>query len=300
MALKQMINRIGYGEDNPLPLLAPSAIKLVNAPTTADHAEFGQIAITTTSAYIAGLTTANSTLWFQVGGGGGSGTFASLTVTPGPVSLTGVTTINTTGTASTTIGNTGGATAVTINSGTVGSSLNSTGPIALTSTNNAGTAIVIEANGGTSEGVNLSSLQGTGVGGTASVLLESTVGGIAAIAIGSTNASAIDLDAQAGGITTHSVLKTSITSGQAAISAIGLTATNSAGGVQVTTGALAATTGLNLVQGSANASLQVGAGAPSHTAPQGSLYLNTTGSSTSTRAYISEGGGTWTALTTAA
>ena len=45
-----------------------------------------------------------------------------------------------------------------------------------------------------------------------------------------------------------------------------------------------------------------GAGAPSSlTAAKGSLYLNTTGSSTSTRAYINtDGGTTWTAVTTAA
>jgi predicted ATP-dependent Lon-type protease len=44
-----------------------------------------------------------------------------------------------------------------------------------------------------------------------------------------------------------------------------------------------------------------GSGAPTITAPQGSLYLNTTGSSTSTRAYINTTGSTtWTAITTAA
>ena len=44
-----------------------------------------------------------------------------------------------------------------------------------------------------------------------------------------------------------------------------------------------------------------GAGAPSFTAPKGSLYLNTSGSSTSTRAYINtDGATTWTAVTTAA
>lgn len=47
--------------------------------------------------------------------------------------------------------------------------------------------------------------------------------------------------------------------------------------------------------------ISAGAGAPSFTAPKGSLYLNTTGSSTSTRAYINtDGGTTWTAITTAA
>lgn len=43
-----------------------------------------------------------------------------------------------------------------------------------------------------------------------------------------------------------------------------------------------------------------GAGAPTLSATQGSLYLRTDGSSTSTRAYInSDGGTTWAAVTTA-
>ena len=44
-----------------------------------------------------------------------------------------------------------------------------------------------------------------------------------------------------------------------------------------------------------------GTGAPTFTAPQGTLYLNLTGSSTSTRAYINTTGSTtWTAITTVA
>lgn len=44
-----------------------------------------------------------------------------------------------------------------------------------------------------------------------------------------------------------------------------------------------------------------GSGAPTITAAQGSLYLRSDGSSTSTRAYINtDGGTTWTAITTAA
>ena len=44
-----------------------------------------------------------------------------------------------------------------------------------------------------------------------------------------------------------------------------------------------------------------GAGAPTFAAGQGSLYLRTDGSSTSTRAYINTTGSTtWTAITTAA
>jgi hypothetical protein len=44
-----------------------------------------------------------------------------------------------------------------------------------------------------------------------------------------------------------------------------------------------------------------GTGAPTISAAQGSLYLRTDGSSTSTRAYINTNGSTtWTAITTAA
>jgi hypothetical protein len=42
-----------------------------------------------------------------------------------------------------------------------------------------------------------------------------------------------------------------------------------------------------------------GSGAPTITAGNGSLYLNTTGSSTSTRLYVNNGGVTWVAVTTA-
>ena len=49
------------------------------------------------------------------------------------------------------------------------------------------------------------------------------------------------------------------------------------------------------------ANIFAGAGAPTFSAPKGSFYLNTTGSSTSTRAYINtDGATTWTNVVTAA
>jgi hypothetical protein len=45
--------------------------------------------------------------------------------------------------------------------------------------------------------------------------------------------------------------------------------------------------------------ITAGAGAPSASAPKGSLYLNTTGSSTSTRLYVNNGTTNWIAITTA-
>lgn len=47
--------------------------------------------------------------------------------------------------------------------------------------------------------------------------------------------------------------------------------------------------------------LVFGSGAPTITAPQGSLYLNTTGSTTATRLYVNTtGAAVWTAVTTVA
>lgn len=55
-----------------------------------------------------------------------------------------------------------------------------------------------------------------------------------------------------------------------------------------------------LGQGAAPA-ITFGSGVPTLSAPKGSLYLRTDGSTTATRAYIaSDAVGTWTAITTAA
>jgi subtilisin family serine protease len=56
-----------------------------------------------------------------------------------------------------------------------------------------------------------------------------------------------------------------------------------------------------LASSTAGLGVYVGSGAPTIAAAQGSLYLRTDGSSTSTRAYINTNGSTtWTAITTAA
>jgi hypothetical protein len=77
------------------------------------------------------------------------------------------------------------------------------------------------------------------------------------------------------------------------------------------TGNITADSASGLVAGGASAfiatnvaagmGIYVGSGAPTVAAAQGSLYLRSDGSSTSTRAYINTNGSTtWTALTTAA
>lgn len=60
--------------------------------------------------------------------------------------------------------------------------------------------------------------------------------------------------------------------------------------------------GVNATQGNSatECTIYAGTGAPSFTATQGSLYLRTDGSSTSTRLYINTTGSTtWTNVTTA-
>lgn len=61
----------------------------------------------------------------------------------------------------------------------------------------------------------------------------------------------------------------------------------------------AASSVAGLVLGSAAIGVYWGTGAPSFTAPQGSLFIQTDGSTTATRLYVSKGAGSWAAVTTA-
>lgn len=67
--------------------------------------------------------------------------------------------------------------------------------------------------------------------------------------------------------------------------------------------ALSSATNLEVASGAVIGGIKilVGSGAPSATAPKGSLYVRTDGSSTSTRLYVNtDAGTTWTNVTTAA
>jgi hypothetical protein len=75
-------------------------------------------------------------------------------------------------------------------------------------------------------------------------------------------------------------------------------AITSAAGTTLTAGGAVA---LNVGTSTVGPNLYAGSGAPTVSAPKGSLYLRSDGSSTSTRAYINtDGATTWTAITTAA
>lgn len=305
MALKQMINRIGYGVDDPLPLLAPAAIKLTNAPLTTDHAEFGQIAITPTNAYIAGLTTANSTLWFQVGGGGGAGSFASLTVTPGPTSITGTTGINTSGSGVTTI-NTGGTGVLNLGNATGGTVV--TGP--LSSGNDTITGNLSQSGGTVSLVSTGTSTYNSGTGAfsistdaAATTLNIGTGAAAKAVTLGSlTTTSATTINSGSGGANVASSGIIDISSSNSGSGAVTLAATNAAGGILLSAGAtLGPTAGINLLQGANGASIQVGSGTPSHAAAQGTLFLNHAGSGVADRLFVNTDGSTgWTNFVSAA
>lgn len=90
-----------------------------------------------------------------------------------------------------------------------------------------------------------------------------------------------------------------------------VTTTSSFGSAASVPSTVTARSGSALVAGGASAfiatntansmGIYVGSGVPTVTAAKGSLYLRSDGSSTSTRAYINtDGGTTWTAITTAA
>ncbi len=115
-----------YGLSQAIVRVAPTPIISKRSPGVSDFAAPGTIwtNILTNQVYILASIVANSATWVSVAGG--AGVFSSLTVTPGPISLTGTTSINTTGNATTTIG-TGGTGLVNIGNATAGTAIS--GPL---------------------------------------------------------------------------------------------------------------------------------------------------------------------------
>lgn len=118
MSLNNLRKKVAYGLSDALLQVAPEAIISRRAPTANDLAPLAQIWVDVPNqdAYILVAIIANAAVWINFAGGPGS--FSSLTVTPGPISLTGTTTINTTGAATTSIGSVNGASGITLRVGT--------------------------------------------------------------------------------------------------------------------------------------------------------------------------------------
>jgi hypothetical protein len=146
MAGRQYINTAYCLGQSGLSTLAQLPVVSLRAPATSDKAQIGTLWVdtATNAAYILTSIVNNLANWLLVEAGGGTGTFSALTVTPGPISLTGTTTINTAGAAVTTIG-TGGTGAVNIGNATgntaVTGSLSTTTSLAATTTVTGGTGI---------------------------------------------------------------------------------------------------------------------------------------------------------------
>jgi|SRR5690348_3422826 len=281
MAGKQYLN-VSYGLNQPLNLENPSPIIAKRNPTTSDFAFPTTIwtNTTTNSLYILASVSNGTANWVLLEVGGGTGIFSNLTVTPGPISLTGTTGINVAGAALTSIGtggtgqvrigNTTGNTAVTGTLTATGNIASSGGSVSAFSTLNAGTGITTTTGNitATAGGVFAGTVVNAGTTVTAATGITSTTGNIVATA-GQVNAG------------------TTITAGT---------------GITSTTGNIrTAAVGAGFVF-SNNIAIVSGTGDPNGAvaAPVGSLYLNTAGSGTANRAFINTDGITaWTAITTA-
>ena len=228
MAIKRRsVPNRGYGLDNALQNLAPQPIIVDRAPGTNDTAEIGTTWIDTTNDAVYALTSvsAGAANWATAPASGAT-TLASLIVTTtsdlqgntdvgGTLDVVGLTTVDDlTATGTTTI------------SGDL--DLSSAALIDLTSTLDAAPSIFLHANGGTSEQILLHADQGTS---SDSVSLLSDVGGITVQATGDTAVNAIDINANAGGMTVDCALSLDMASSKNADDAIIITA--SAGGIDI-------------------------------------------------------------------
>jgi len=123
MAFSERPNSL-YGFETPISPAAQIPIISLRVPTITDFTSIGRIWVDkpNDTAYILTSIVANVATWVAIGSAAGAGVFNSLTVNPGPVSITGATVVNNSGAANTAIG-TGTNTGVlamgnTVNGGT--------------------------------------------------------------------------------------------------------------------------------------------------------------------------------------
>lgn len=231
--------RIAYGQSQPLLSVFNPPILSNRAPTVNDRKAIGQIWVTkaTNTAYIETSVVNNAAAWTIIAGAGAS-IFTSLTVTPGPISLTGVLTqlgtanINTSGAASSNIGT--GSNSGTVSIGNASSTAVSIlGPVNI---NNAGSQIT-----------------NIGVAGTGAVNLGNATGNVTIPAgnlvatLGNITASAGNIAATLGSVTAGTTLTATLgnitaTNGNLNLAHIGnkLLITTAASGTNASAGTTAA------------------------------------------------------------
>jgi hypothetical protein len=187
-------NLDSYGLSQALILTPPYPIALDIDPSTSNKLVPGTLwcNLSTNAVFVLASVKNNSANWVNIGNGAGN--FLSLTVNPGPITLTGLTNINTTGTGSTLIGT--GTNIVEIK-GNIG--INDTGSSGDTSIGN-GTSLLV-LNGIIDINQGASSITTIG-GGSGSVTIG---GGSGAVTIGG-GVGGVTLGGGVGRVTTNSGL----------------------------------------------------------------------------------------------
>lgn len=325
MALKQTQSFSAYGFVGGTASIFPDPVVENRAPTTQDQSDIGRLWVypASNAAYILTSITSGSSNWQLLESSGGVGNFTSLTVSPGPSTLNGTVSLSTDAVAATvsvgtgaaakavTVGSTTTTSATTIQSGATGSiSINSHGgALGILS----GTGAIDISSDATDTAINI----GRGLGAKTIVLGSSTTTSATTIASGSGGISidssngALDIISGTGALSiSDDAAATAVNVGTGAAAKTVIVGSTTAGStltLNTATGSpVVALNGVDITGVGAVLTLQNGttvsdgAGAPSATLPAGSLYLNTTGSGVNDRAYISLGGGTWTAIVTVA
>lgn len=254
---------VGYGLSQSLVNIFPPPILATRNPLISDQAIYGTIWInkSNSNVYILNLINSAGFNWGLIATQDTPTDLDSLTVTPGPISLTGTTTINVTGAASTTIG---GGTA--------------TGTVFI---NNGGTGATFIGSSSNSGGVNIGGPPGTGAisigGGPQNVSIGTGTFSSGIVRIGAlSSASNVEIGFGVGGTTpTGNVSIGNLTGNVDLFGQLSLV-----GPVQLLTGAGAPASGLAV--------------------NVGDLYVNTTATTSTTRLYVATAAGTWTYFTAAA
>lgn len=265
MAVNTTKRNRASGLNNPLQDLAPMPIVAVVDPTTADKADLGTLWVNTATATIwACASLAGGVTTWTTSPASGVGVFTSVTINPGNLTVTAGDVLVSAGDLTLTAGDlsVGGDTLLsgaltvtgvsTFNGDVVfnaGVDINTAGTFQVTSTDDVADAILLETNGGTSETLVLSSVQGTSA---AAIDIASTSGGVSVTSGGAgvninvsvndnthintgTSTGAVSIGNNAAGTIT-------VISNTASGAAITLTAHNAAGGITATSGSA----GINL------------------------------------------------------
>ena len=170
---------IDYGFTNALQNIPPQPIVSQRAPTANDLAEIGTVwvDVPNQAVYMLAALVGNAAAW-TTSPASGVGLFASVTVNPGDVDVTAGDVNLTAGNLNLLAGNAVIAGDLTVNGVTTVNGdfdLTSTALIDLTSTLNAAPSILLHANGGIAESIELHSSQGTSA---TSINIHSDAGGV--------------------------------------------------------------------------------------------------------------------------